>query len=107
MFYPNLEYILDCLFLTSHKTQVIQKYICNVILGKGYDQRQLKKESSVTIYIHQEAELMLHGYPLGLHFLVSELDRIIMFPSCGFADGIQLYNAACSPKSRLLYLLLV
>lgn len=46
---------------TSHKTRVIQKYIHNVILGKGYDQRQLKKESSITIYIHQEADLVLHS----------------------------------------------
>lgn len=30
-----------------------------------------------------------------------------MFPSCGFADGIQLYNTAYLPKSCLLYLLLV
>lgn len=51
---------------------MIQKYFCNVILGKGYDQRQLKKESSIAIYIHEEADLMLHSYLSGLHFLVSK-----------------------------------
>lgn len=62
LFYLNRDYSLDCLYLTSHKTQVIQKCIYNVILGKGYDQRQLKKESSITISIHQEADLILHSY---------------------------------------------
>lgn len=46
--------------------------MCNVALGKGYDQGQLKKESSIAIFIHQEANLMLQSYISGLHFLVSE-----------------------------------
>jgi len=45
--------------------------MCNVVLGKGCDQTRLNKEGSITIYIHEEADLMLRSYLLGFYFLVS------------------------------------
>lgn len=110
MFYLNLEYILCVLHLTSHKPQVMQKIDlwCYINWGK-FVISQLKKWRSITIFIHQKADLNFPGYLLGLYFLVSKtsLSRLIRSPSHSCDGGLQLYNIAYFAKSSLLKLLLI